>query len=674
MLWPEIYKGVNTLKNTGGYLRLIVRAMSTADMCPEYGLKKYAFATGNGEHYWASEADEVHQRRRKNFQGVTYGRQKDLPSLPVPDLQNTIDRYLLSVQPYCRTSQQFESQKAKCAEFLKQEGPILQSRLLDLAKNTSNWMSKLWDEQAYLNQDVPLTPYVSYFYVHKKTAADYDPLVKSAAIITTVVKFIEALKDESLPPEIIKGTPFCMNSFQMMFNNSRIPGLPSDNKDTNVFYSIYEHGYVVVSYKGHFFKLFTHDKEMKPLSLGGIWKQLYKIVHIEAPKIESGPDGQNKGIGILTTLPRSQWREYYEELQKDATTRESLSTIHKSSFILCLDMDSYPITIEEKSRYAWHGNGYNRYFDKPLQFFVAGNGTSSFIAEHSKMDGTPTLFLNHYLCKQLSGALISDFKEQILLDLNNDDSQPQHMPFLITPKIQTGIAEASSKFANERNSHQLKVFHYNKYGKSFIKHHGFSPDAFIQQVIQLATFKYFGKQLPTYEAGSTRKYFKGRTEAGRSVSNDSALFVRLWEAVDTPTSTKIDALKKAARSHSQYMKMAADGQAIDRHFFGLKNMLTTDELSGNKVPELFQDPLFKYSSTWLISTSQLSSEYFEGYGWSEVHDNGVGLAYMLNNSWMHINIVTKPSTSGISVEKMHYYLCQAADEIGDALEQTNAKL
>jgi carnitine O-acetyltransferase len=42
------------------------------------------------------------------------------------------------------------------------------------------------------------------------------------------------------------------------------------------------------------------------------------------------------------------------------------------------------------------------------------------------------------------------------------------------------------------------------------------------------------------------------------------------------------------------------------------------------VPELYKDPAYSYSSTWFISSSQLSSEYYNGYGWSQVVDGGWG--------------------------------------------------
>lgn len=53
---------------------------------------------------------------------------------------------------------------------------------------------------------------------------------------------------------------------------------------------------------------------------------------------------------------------------------------------------------------------------------------------------------------------------------------------------------------------------------------------------------------------------------------------------------------------------------------------------------LFTDPLFSRSNHWDLSTSQLSSEYFDGYGWGQVVPDGFGVAYMVNRRWLNYNV------------------------------------
>lgn len=68
--------------------------------------------------------------------------------------------------------------------------------------------------------------------------------------------------------------------------------------------------------------------------------------------------------------------------------------------------------------------------------------------------------------------------------------------------------------------------------------------------------------------------------------------------------------RAAAARHIQYATWAADGQGVDRHMFGLKKLLR----KGEEMPEVFKDEAFAYSSTWTLSTSNLTSEYLDNWG------------------------------------------------------------
>lgn len=59
-----------------------------------------------------------------------------------------------------------------------------------------------------------------------------------------------------------------------------------------------------------------------------------------------------------------------------------LEKVESSDFVVCLD-DQTPVTRDEGSRACWHGDGRNRFFDKPLQFIVFENGKAGFMGEVS---------------------------------------------------------------------------------------------------------------------------------------------------------------------------------------------------------------------------------------------------------------------------------------------------
>jgi len=178
----------------------------------------------------------------------------------------------------------------------------------------------------------------------------------------------------------------------------------------------------------------------------------------------------------------------------------------------------------------------------------------------------------------------------------------------------------------------LKVLHYEGYGKNIIKNYKASPDAWAQLVKQLAFHKMFGRPGVTYESAQTRKYQLGRTEVIRSASNES----KAWaEAMLNPRETvsrnppqhtvfllivfrlqdlnRARLFRSAVARHLQYAAWAADGQGVDRHLFGMKKLLQP----GENTPAVYTDPSFSQSNHWELSTSNLSSEYLDGWGYGE---------------------------------------------------------
>lgn len=596
-----------------------------------------------------------------NFKGVTFKHQDELPPLPVPSIESTKKRYLKSIKPFIKSPEQYAKQEALIEDFFNTQGAVLQESLESLGATERNWLSKFWDDYAYLQYNDGVFPYVSYFYGHRDLPVHLDSIGKNQihkalAVIDKVLNFVELIKNESLPPEVIRGTPYCMHSFKVMFNNARYP--KELGQDDTVLYSILENGFITVAINGDFYKLYTHDSNGTGdrLPLKEIHKQLLAIIELSNRSITP-----KSPIGILTTLPRDEWFKAYQDLTKTPINIASLEDIHKSTFLITLDEDQ-PVTYEDRAHYCWHGNGFNRYFDKPVQFFIAKNGYSGFIAEHSRMDGTPTLLLNEFVNRELWELKPQDFLKSIEIDSTPLSIQPEPLRFEPSPFVSEQIEKAFINFDQEIDNHDVRVFHYNKYAKNEIKSFKKSPDAFIQMIIQLAYYKMTGTVVPTYEAASTRRFYRGRTEAGRSVSEESLQFVKNWEDPTISDSQRALDFENAVKSHLEYIKAASNGEGVDRHILGLKLHLQPDE----QPHPFLQDPLLSYSSTWLISTSQLSSNYHDAYGWSEVNPIGWGLAYQINNDFLHVNVCRRRS-SGNKSEVLEYYLREAADEIFEVL-------
>jgi carnitine O-acetyltransferase len=135
--------------------------------------------------------------------------------------------------------------------------------------------------------------------------------------------------------------------------------------------------------------------------------------------------------------------------------------------------------------------------------------------------------------------------------------------------------------------------------------------------------------------------------------------------------------RNAAGRHIQYATWAADGQGVDRHMFGLKKLLR----NGEEMPEVFKDEAFAYTSTWTFSTSNLTSEYLDNWGYAYVNvegksrlnaDNrvsyysygqvvaeGFGLSYSISDHYLRWAIMT---TTG-KADELKESITWAADEL-----------
>jgi len=568
-----------------------------------------------------------------------------LPKLPVPTLEETAKRYVKSLHPLLSDSE-FEASKKAVADFIKPGGvgEELQKRLIARREdpNVKNWIYDWWNSAAYLAYRDPVVPYVSYFYSHRDDRKRRDPAKRAAAISTAVLEFKKQVDLGELEPEYMKKLPIAMSSYEYMFNCSRVPALPEDYP---VKYNYKEHPYILVIRKNQFFKVY-HEVDGKQLNTAEL-EQSFRKIYERAEK--SAP------IGLLTTQNRDVWTHAREHLlAASPSNKASLEAIEAASFVVCLD-DASPVTLEERSRQYWHGDGQNRFFDKPLQFIINNNGTSGFMGEHSMMDGTPTHRLNDYVNEVIFANKL-DFDAT---EIRSNLPEPQVIRFKVDKQVDEDLLAAQRHFDGQIGQHELRVQAYQGYGKGLIKKFKCSPDAYVQMVIQLAYHKMYGKNRPTYESAATRRFQQGRTETTRTVSDESVAFCNAMADHTKGPEECAKLFRAAVNAHVAYINDASDGRGVDRHLFGLKKCLK----EGEPVPEIFKDPAFSYSSSWYISSSQLSSEYFNGYGWSQVIDDGWGLAYMINENSIQWNVVSK----GLGSERMSFYLNEAAGDVRDIL-------
>ncbi|KAK9464923.1 acyltransferase ChoActase/COT/CPT [Lipomyces arxii] len=647
-------KSLSSTSNNTPMLRVNMRQLSYNRLCGITKAKMLPRPFGTVSiNKSAATAAAVPKQEHAYVEDITAGKmlrfQESLPRLPVPSLKDTAAVYLKSVHPIV-SPEQFRNTVNVVQKFISDqgEGPALQKRLLAKATdpNVKNWVYDWWNDAAYMSYRDPVVPYVSYFYGHKDDPVRKTAASRGAAIVTAALDFKMLVDSKNLEPEYLKRRPLCMDSYKWMFNACRIPAPGSDHA---VKYSPEspENKTITVIRKNRFYDL-PYEVDGVQLSTAELEAQLAKII--------ADADAQPKApaVGAISSANRDREVVYRNHLRSDPTNAKLLARVEASAFVLALDDGTSPSSLTERAHQFWHGDGANRWYDKPCQFIVCDNGVSGFMGEHSMMDGTPTCRLNDYVCDVILNNKVSHGSSLRQLP------PPQELKFSVSDIVQADLAEAQEAFKKEIGLHEVEVLAYTRFGKDLIKTFKASPDAYVQMALQLAHYRMFGCLRPTYESATTRQYQLGRTEVCRSASDDALSFVEAFGKTDVSPSEKVALMRQAMNAHVEYVGAATAGFGCDRHLFGLKNLVD----KGSPMPEIFTDPTYGFSTTWIFSTSQLSSEFFNAYGWSQVTDKGFGIAYMINGGSLQFNVCSKFQNS----PELSRQIGKALDDMADMFQ------
>ncbi|XP_053195748.1 carnitine O-acetyltransferase isoform X1 [Scomber japonicus] len=595
--------------------------------------------------------------------------QKGLPSLPIPPLQQTCERYLTALEPI------MEAEELKHTEQLLDEfqkpggvGERLQRSLEKRAHNTENWLSEWWVQVAYLDYRLPVVVHSSPGLVlPRMNFHDKQGQMRFAAkLIAGVLDFKTMIDNETLPVEYLGGKPLCMNQYYEVLSSCRIPGVKRD-AIVNHAKSSRPPKHITVVHNFQFFALDVYNSDGTALTADQLYVQLERIC-------SSALQTNTEPIGILTTQHRDSWGKAYVNLMKDKTNKESLSAIQRSIFTVCLD-GAMPRGSDDSYRSSaavqmLHGGGSqwnsaNRWFDKTLQFIIGEDGTCGANYEHAPAEGPPIVALIDHVVEYTR-------KPETVCTPMVPLPMPKRLHFNITPEIKKDIEEAKQSMNILAQDLDVRVIVFSHFGKNVPKTHKMSPDAFIQMALQLAYYRLYQRCCATYESASLRMFRLGRTDTIRSASSASAAFVKAFDDPSRQNTEKVDLMEKAVKAHRSYTTMAVSGQAIDRHLLGLKMQAVEEKLS---IPEVFKDSAYAKALNYQLSTSQVPSKTDCVMCFGPVVPNGYGVCY--NPMEDHINFAM--SSFNTCKETNTAHLAQAVEgalmDMRTLLEQTpKAKL
>ncbi|KAI8351505.1 acyltransferase ChoActase/COT/CPT [Blakeslea trispora] len=587
--------------------------------------------------------EKIDLNRTEPTGGETFKFQDKLPKLPIPELESTAQKYLSVLKPL-QSHKEHEETKIAVQEFLQQEGPMLQAKLQTYATDKSSYIEEFWYD-SYLRYTDPVVLNLNPFFLLEDdpTPLRNDQIVRTSSLIFSTIKFIEALRNKTLEPDVFRGIPLCMSQFTRLFGTARVPSqngcyiAPADDAR-----------HIVVMARSQFYHFDVFDEDGN-----GLLKEKNIAANLKAILKDSATTpvealSQN-AMGVLTTENRLNWARLRDELNSDQTNADSLRVIDTALFIVCLDHEE-PADADELSTNMLCGtyrlvDGMqvgtctNRWYDK-LQIIVCKNGNAGINFEHTGVDGHTVLrFVSDIytetilrFAKTINSQTKSIFhsyqREQPSSNRQPIDINPRKIEWNLTESLRSGIRFAETRLSDLILQNEVKVLEFRKYGKYFITDMKMSPDAFVQMAFQAAYYGLYGKNECTYEPAMTKTFLHGRTEAIRSVSEDSVHFVKTFYSKTATSHEKLQSLRSALKHHSKLTKECSVGLGQDRHLYAL-DCLWDRIYPDRKKPRIFTDSGWKTLNHTVISTSNCGNPALRLFGFGPVVSDGFGIGYII---------------------------------------------
>lgn len=289
----------------------------------------------------------------------TYSNQSELPRLPIPKLEETLERFPIRLTALQNTEERKETLKV-AEQFLQGgEGLLLQELLLKYEEEGRNagtlgsFVEEFWND-SYLAPDCSVVLNLNPFFLLED---EPDPDLKTqigraSSLLFASLKFASMLKNETLSPEEFRGNKLCMDQFKSIFGSCRIPCGDKDIVETDPLSS-----HVVVMKRNcmyYFQGLWPEDG-----SVAVTRQDIVEILNaIEKDSLEHHANLETlapQGFGVLTTMERRFWAKARQEMSSfSAHNHAALRIIDSALFILVLD-DFIPKSVDEAVANMLHG-------------------------------------------------------------------------------------------------------------------------------------------------------------------------------------------------------------------------------------------------------------------------------------------------------------------------------
>lgn len=552
--------------------------------------------------------------------------------------------------------------------------------------------------------------------------------------MVSALEFVRAVRREELTPDTVKGKPLDMYQYSRLFGTARVPT---------------EHGcqieqdpdskHVVVLCHGQFYWFdVLDDNSDLIMSERDISINLQTIVDdaAETP-IQEAAKG---ALGILSTENRKTWSGIRDMLTREegSNNADCLGIVDSALFMLCLDYTEPDTAAKlcqnmlcgtnQVEKGVQIGTCINRWYDK-LQIIVCKNGSAGINFEHTGVDGHTVLrfasdvYTDTILrfARTINGQAPSLWKTTSPDPSKRDpesfgdvNTTPHKLEWDMFPELSIAVRFAETRLADLIGQNEFECLDFSGFGKNFITSMGFSPDAFVQMAFQAAYYGLYGRVECTYEPSMTKMFLHGRTEAIRTVTEESVDFVQSFWA-DYPAEQKVEALRRACQKHVDNTKDCAKAEGCDRHLYALfcvwqkyvdeqqqsaslSSTEYTNSIDGgsdadfsspvgsaeresvlsmegeiktrergdstgsrsrdNPVPSIFSDSGWDKLNNTILSTSNCGNPSLRHFGFGPTSGDGFGIGYIIKEEGISISVSSKHRQTKRFLDTLESYLLE----------------
>jgi hypothetical protein len=181
---------------------------------------------------------------------------------------------------------------------------------------------------------------------------------------------------------------------------------------------------------------------------------------------------------------------------------ETIGVIDGACFLICLD-DISPTTPDDQINNFMLNRDINRWHDKSLQFLVARNSSTAFIADHTKLDGGSV----HQVLGSIKKAIRAHRPDASLY--GNSSLPFAELKFQTSLEIEQEITRMRKTWLVQCASIDYANLEYNGFGGTYLKDRRCNPQSGYEVVAQLASRMMFGYACACWQPVNMSHYHRG---------------------------------------------------------------------------------------------------------------------------------------------------------------------